>query len=74
MRYHRFGSDLFYWKGGIMQNINSELYRTNIFYRDLVDKMLANEKEQKIRQLELEQQLRQRQAECERLQAELGNL
>lgn len=50
-----------------MQNINSELYRTNIFYRDLVDKMLANEKEQKIRQLELEQQLRQRQAECERL-------
>ena len=41
MRYHRFGSDLFYWKGGIMQNINSELYRTNIFYRDLVDKMLA---------------------------------
>ena len=54
-----------------MQNINSELYRTNIFYRDLVDKMLANEKEQKIRQLELEQQLRQRQAECERLQAEL---
>ena len=53
MRYHRFGSDLFYWKGGIMQNINSELYRTNIFYRDLVDKMLANEKEQKIRQLEL---------------------
>lgn len=54
-----------------MQNINSELYRTNIFYRDLVDKMLANEKEQKIRQLELEHQLRQRQAECERLQAEL---
>jgi len=54
-----------------MQNINSELYRTNIFYRDLVDKMLANEKDQKIRQLELEQQLRQRQAECERLQAEL---
>ena len=53
-----------------MQNINSELYRTNIFYRDLVDKMLANEKDQKIRQLELEQQLRQRQAECERLQAE----
>lgn len=45
-----------------MQNINSELYRTNIFYRDLVDKMLANEKDQKIRQLELEQQLRQRQA------------
>lgn len=30
-----------------MQNINSELYRTNIFYRDLVDKMLANEKSRK---------------------------
>lgn len=54
-----------------MQNINSELYRTNIFYRDLVDRMLANEKELQIRQLELEQQIRQRQAECERLQAEL---
>lgn len=54
-----------------MQNINGELYRTNIFYRDLVDKMLANEKEQQIRQLELERQIRQRQAECERLQAEL---
>lgn len=54
-----------------MQNINGELYRTNFFYRDLVDKMLANEKEQKIRQLELEQQIRQRQVECERLQAEL---
>lgn len=53
-----------------MQNINSELYRTNIFYRDLVDKMSANEKEQQIRQLELERQIRQRQAECERLQAE----
>lgn len=45
-----------------MQNINGELYRTNIFYRDLVDKMLANEKEkekeQQIRQLKLEQQIR----------------
>ena len=54
-----------------MQNINSELYRTNIFYRDLVDKMLANEKELQIRQLELEQQIRQRQTERDRLQAEL---
>lgn len=54
-----------------MQNINGELYRTNIFYRDLVDRMLANEKELQIRQLELEQQIRQRQAERERLQAEL---
>ena len=33
--------------------------------------MLANEKEQQIRQLKLEQQIKQRQAECERLQAEL---
>ena len=54
-----------------MQNIDGELYRTNIFYRDLIDKIHANEMAWQKRKFELEQQIRQRQAECERLQAEL---
>ena len=55
-----------------MQNIDGELYRTNGFYRSLVDKMLASEMEWQKRKFELEQQIRQRQAERERLQAELN--
>lgn len=54
-----------------MQDINSALYATNSFYRDLVDKMIAAEKEGEKRQLELENRIRQRQMERDRLQAEL---